>query len=160
MRKIQHHQLSFTVYDTPAELPETYQALFKAAQQACQKAYAPYSNFWVGAALQIEGDIIVGNNQENAAYPSGMCAERTLIYWAGANHPNATIEAIAIAAKHPDEPYDLPVTPCGACRQALSEYEIRQQQSIPLIFRGSDQKIWIAPSIAVLLPLAFSASNL
>lgn len=143
------------------ELPEMDKNLFIQAQQASKNAYAPYSQFLVGAALLLEdGKVLLGNNQENAAYPSGLCAERTAIFAAGANYPTVRITAIAIAACKATDQVFLPVTPCGACRQAILEYETRQDQSIRLIMPGSNNTIYVAPSIRTLLPLQFSRNNL
>ena len=134
--------------------------IFQSAVEACDNAYAPYSNFFVGAATLVKGKIYKGNNQENAAYPSGMCAERSLIYWLGANFPDTIIHTIAIAAKKNSIDYDVPITPCGACRQALLEYEVKQSSPIRLIFRGVDKNIWISSSIKNILPIAFTEANL
>lgn len=150
----------FLIFNALNDLEKKDKELFESACNACDKAYAPYSKFHVGASTRVNGKIYFGNNQENAAYPSGMCAERALIYWLGANFPDTPISTIAIAAKHKDQTEDLAVTPCGACRQALSEYEQRQKSPIKLIFRGTKNKIWMAPSISTLLPLAFSEENL
>lgn len=154
-------EISLMVYDREDELPPAYRALLRHAEEATSQAYAPYSRFLVGAALLLEnGEVVKGANQENAAYPSGLCAERTAAYWAGANHPDQKIVAIAIAARPADRLLFLAVTPCGACRQALSEYEDRQRQPIPMIMRGLGQKIYVTASIADLLPVKFSADNL
>ncbi len=153
-------QSEFEVFDDINALSENDQILFKSAIKACDNAYAPYSHFFVGAATRVEGKIYFGNNQENAAYPSGICAERSLIYWLGANFPHTQIDVIAVAAREESSNHDLPVTPCGACRQALLEYEIKQKKPIKLLFRGSDKKIWVSPSINNLLPIAFTEDNL
>ncbi|MGB0525494.1 MAG: cytidine deaminase [Flammeovirgaceae bacterium] len=149
------------VYTSIQELTEADRTLLEEARKACDNAYAPYSNFWVGAAFQLAGgEIIKGNNQENAAYPSGLCAERTAVYWLGANRPDAVIETLAISAKHAHADEFLPVTPCGACRQALSEYENKQNQVFRVILEGKNGAIWIVPSVESLLPLKFSGDSL
>lgn len=153
-------QCEFETVDGIEQLAPNDKLIFQSAIEACDKAYAPYSNFFVGAATLAEDKVYTGSNQENAAYPSGICAERSLIYWFGANFPNTSINTIAIAARENNSAYDLPVTPCGACRQALLEYEIKQKHPIRLIFRGSDKKIWISPSVSNLLPFAFTEKNL
>ena len=124
-------------------------------------AYAPYSNFSVGAAILLDNDaVVIGNNQENAAYPSGMCAERVAIYSTGARYPNATIVQIAISASSSKKVVDKPVGPCGSCRQAIAEYEFKQKSPIQLIFMGEKGKIMKAESLKDLLPLSFDGSFL
>ncbi len=143
------------------ELDKTDKELLMQAQQACTTAYAPYSNFHVGAAVLLDnGKVVIGSNQENAAYPSGMCAERTAIYAAGANYSNQKIIAIAIAAcKHNDSCYQI-ISPCGACRQAILEYEYKQQEPIRFLMQGESEQIYICPSIKTLLPIQFSVEQL
>jgi cytidine deaminase len=138
------------------ELTETHQSLLDAAKQAQQKAYAPYSGFSVGAALLLEGGIIIsGNNQENAAYPSGLCAERVAFYYAGAQHPNVPILMVAIVAGNDAFPISEPIAPCGACRQAMLEYELSQGKSIDVLLKGFGETIYQLDSIKSLLPLHF-----
>ena len=131
------------------------------AHQARKKAYAPYSQFAVGAALLLENNIVVtGNNQENASYPSGLCAERTAIYAAGANHPDSKILLMAIVAGSNKNKTDKPIPPCGACRQAISEYDINQKQPITIYFMGETGKVIRSNSLANLLPLVFDKNVL
>ncbi len=131
------------------------------AHEAREKAYAPYSSFKVGAALELEsGEIILGNNQENAAYPSGLCAERVAVFHAGATHPNAIIKNMAITAKSLNNKVTSPVAPCGACRQVLAEYEVKQKEPLAIYFMGETGKIIKANSIKDLLPLLFDNSQL
>lgn len=152
--------ISIDVYDSPAELSSEYANLLKAAEKITHQAYAPYSNFLVGAAILLDdGTIVTGTNQENAAYPSGLCAERTAIYYTGAQYPNHKIKAIAVAAQRGDEVF-LPAAPCGACRQAMLEYEEKQPEAIQLILQGQEGKIYVLSSIADLLPLKFGKKNL
>ncbi|PQJ21080.1 cytidine deaminase [Tenacibaculum sp. SG-28] len=135
--------------------------LMKQAIAARDLAYAPYSKFSVGAALLLDnGTIITGNNQENAAYPSGMCAERVAIWKAGSEHPNMVVKKIAITASSSTSTVDKPVGPCGACRQTLSEYEINQKEPITLIFMGEVGKIVKIKSLLSLLPFSFDSSYL
>jgi cytidine deaminase len=150
------------VYQDEKELGEPDRLLIREAQQATQWAYAPYSHFRVGAALLLEdGTLVKGSNQENAAYPSGLCAERTAIFWAGANHSGKVISAIAVSASREQLPNQfLFASPCGSCRQSMLEYENRQGQPIRLIMQGEGNKIFISPSIANLLPAHFSINNL
>lgn len=140
-----------------SELTIEQQRLVDEAREATQRSYAPYSKFRVGAAILLsDGTVVVGSNQENVAYPSGTCAERTACYYAGANHPNARFEKIAVAARGTDgEEVRLPIPPCGACRQALLEYEKLAQHDVEVILVGRDC-IYILPSVVSLLPLAFS----
>lgn len=155
-----HIQLQATAYEA-GELPQTHAHLLETAQKACDNAYAPYSNFHVGAALLLaSGEIITGTNQENAAYPSGLCAERTAIFWTGANYPKETITAIAVTARRKEENDFIAVTPCGACRQALLEYEIKQNKAIPVILEAGAGKSIVFESIESLLPMKFSEKDL
>lgn len=139
------------------ELSESRRHLVDLAREATGRSYAPYSKFRVGAAIRLDnGEIVCGSNQENAAYPSGICAERTAAYYAPATYPDAKFEAIAIAAVATDgkEIVD-PVAPCGACRQALLEYETLAAHNVEVILVGS-RAIYILPSVRSTLPLAFS----
>jgi len=145
----------------PEELPEDVQRLKAEAEAAREKAYAPYSQFKVGAAVLLEdGTVVTANNQENAAYPSGMCAERIAIWYAGAQYPEKKILKLFISARSETHPLHKPVPPCGACRQSIAEYEIKQQTPIEIWFAASSGKIWRSPSLANLLPLVFDKSNL
>lgn len=135
-------------------------SLILAAKNARKRAYVKYSNFGVGAAILLDnGQIIEGNNQENAAYPSGLCAERTAIFYASATYPNARILKIAVVAGK-DETNDQPVSPCGACRQAMLEYEVKQANNIEFLFTGLKGKVIKTESIKSLLPFCFDGSLL
>ena len=149
----------------PEELSDADRALVEAAKEATTRSYAPYSKFHVGAAIRMaDGSIVAGSNQENAAYPSSLCAERTAAYYASASHPGMAMKKIAIAASTtlgrpeglPAEEYfqALPINPCGACRQALLEYEARYGV-MEVILYGRD-KIYVFPSVASLLPFSFT----
>ncbi len=152
---------TYTIYNHLEELPASIQILMKQAVKARSQAYAPYSKFLVGAAILLDDNtIILGNNQENAAYPSGLCAERVAIFSAAANFPNSHFKALAITATALDKELSEPVAPCGACRQAIAEYEFKQETSIPIYFMGKVGKIIKANSIKDLLPLAFDKSFL
>lgn len=149
------------VYDAVAELPSEVQQLMSKAQQARENAYAPYSSFMVGAALQLDsGEIITGNNQENAAFPSGLCAERVAIFHAGAMHPNMKVKHMALTVRSLKHTVNTPTPPCGACRQSLAEYEVNQKSPIAIYFMGETGKIVKAASIKDLLPLIFDSSFL
>lgn len=137
------------------ELTESQRHLVDAAKRATERAYAPYSKFNVGAAILLaNGETVSGANQENAAYPSGTCAERTACYYASAEYPGVRYDKIAIAAYSNDKFQSSPISPCGACRQALLEYETLHKQEIEVILYGEDE-IFILPSVASLLPLCF-----
>lgn len=152
--------ISIDVYQNITELPVSYAQLLQEAKNATLNAYAPYSKFFVGSAILLHDKTIVkGNNQENAAYPSGICAERAAIYYTGAQYPQHTIEAIAVVARRDQDTY-LPAAPCGACRQAMLEYEEKQAKPITLILQAENEKIYLLRSIADLLPLKFGKENL
>lgn len=140
------------------ELSETERQLVDSARRAVKGSYAPYSHFHVGAAILLDNGVTVtGANQENAAYPSGTCAERSACYYAGANYPDAKFEMIAITAlDHNMEVPSQPTAPCGACRQALLEYETLAGHNVPLLLVGADE-IYRLPSVKSLLPLAFTS---
>lgn len=139
------------------ELPETDRTLVMKAREATYSSYAPYSNFHVGAAILLDnGEVVTGSNQENAATPSSMCAERTAAYYAHAKCPDAKFIAIAIAARdtHGIEP-DEPISPCGGCRQALLEFEKLAGKGIRVILAGKREN-YILDSVKSLMPLAFT----
>ena len=151
----------FTIYASKEALKEDVQELFKAAETARKNAYAPYSKFLVGAALKLEnGEVITGSNQENAAYPSGLCAERTAIFYAGAQFPNQKILKMAISAGLQEKVLDRPIPPCGACRQALVEYEQRQNIPIELYFMGTEGQVAYSESVENILPWIFDKNVL
>ena len=152
---------TFTKYDTEADLPEDVKQLMLRARSARLKAYAPYSSFLVGVALLLDnGEIVTGTNQENASYPSGLCAERTAIYYVGSEYPEAVIQKMCIIAGSKNRITDSPIPPCGACRQAISEYEIKQKASIEIYFMGEQGPIMKSDSLKNLLPLIFDNSAL
>ncbi|MCX6295848.1 MAG: cytidine deaminase [Bacteroidetes bacterium] len=154
-------KIAYTEYDSEKELPEEQQELLKKARAASDLAYAPYSNFYVGAALLLENGVVVtGNNQENVAFPSGLCAERVAIYAAGAQYPDVPISVIAITCKSKQFHVGEPLSPCGACRQAMSEYEMRHNKNIRIILAGETGKIHIFDSIADILPFMFKSEQL
>ena len=151
----------FSIFDSQADLPVNVQELMVQAQDAITRAYAPYSHFQVGAAiLLVNGKIVTGNNQENAAYPSGMCAERVAIWSASSQYPNVAIKKIVITVKSTLKEVNKPVAPCGACRQTLLEYEHKQKEPIEVYFMGETGKVVLAHSLKDLLPFAFDESFL
>lgn len=159
--KKQDISTQITIIDSKEELSEKVLFLFNEAEKARENAYAPYSNFRVGAAVLLDnGNIITGNNQENAAYPSGLCAERVAVYFAGSQFPNTKILQIAVTARSEKQLLNKPIAPCGSCRQAIAEYEIKQNQPIEIYFMGETGQIFKTESIKALLPLLFDSSSL
>ncbi len=147
-------------YETIHELPEKDQLLLTEARKITQKAYAPYSGFHVGAAVLLEnGQIVTGNNQENSAFPSGLCAERVALFYANANYPESAVKTIAISAAKNGVLVNEPVKPCGSCRQVMAETEVRFSQPIRIILDGQDS-ILVLNGVECLLPLSFSKKDL
>ncbi len=143
------------------ELTEDDAALVECARAMCGSSYAPYSHFRVGAAVRLEdGSVVSGCNQENAAYPSGICAERCTMFYANASHPNVAPVSIAIAARDESGEFTKqPITPCGACRQVLIETQNRYGKPLRVILFGLEQTI-VIPSVSLLLPFQFDANAL
>lgn len=151
----------FSAFENTAELPDDVQELMAKAVAIRKNAYAPYSRFRVGAAILLDnGEIVLGSNQENAAYPSGLCAERTAIFYTGANYPDAKILKMAISAASDTNPTLSPIPPCGACRQSIAEYEFKQDQPIEIYFMGESGAIFKSDSLKNLLPLTFDKNFL
>ena len=147
---------TFSVFDDLTQLPENINNLMQQAVEIRKKAYAPYSKFKVGVAILLDnGEIIVGSNQENAAYPSGLCAERVAIFHAGSVYPEAAILKIVITAASDNNSTSIPVPPCGACRQTIAEYEIRQNTSIEIFYMGETGEVYQSESLKNLLPFLF-----
>lgn len=135
--------------------------LMHQAFEARSKAYAPYSKFTVGVALLLDNGVVVqGSNQENAAYPSGLCAERVAIYYAGANYPSAKMLQMFITASPQDRNLQEPIPPCGSCRQAIAEYEMKQDIPIEILFMGAEGPIYKSDSLKNILPLVFDKNHL
>lgn len=159
--KTYHLSIPYFEYDSEKELTTAEQELLSKARLATRSAYAPYSNFHVGAALLLEnGQIITGNNQENVAYPSGLCAERVAIYAAGAQFPGIAIRTIAVTCHSPTFDVHEPLSPCGACRQAIAEYEMRYNSPIRILLAGETGKVRAVDSITHLLPFMFKVEEL
>ncbi len=130
------------------------------AKDALTHAYAPYSKFLVGAALLLDdGSVVTGTNQENAAYPSGMCAERVALYSASAQHPGKRIVRLAVAARRKSGKDLVPATSCGACRQVMLEAESAQKKTFPVVMLAADENWVVIPSAADLLPYGFDPSQ-
>lgn len=154
-------EINYTSYENIDEVPEIYKTLVVEAKKATHDSYAPYSNFFVGAALLLENDkIILGSNQENASYPIGFCAERTALSAAASLASNVKIKAMAITARSIKNPVFTPAAPCGICRQTIFEAECKHQQNIEIILTGESGKVYIFKSIKDLLPLHFDADFL
>lgn len=152
---------SFVEYASIDELSDEDKNLVKIARESAANAYAPYSRFNVGAALILEnGTILRGNNQENASYPIGLCAERVAIFASGANFPDQRIKTLAVTAFSKQFVIDKPITPCGACRQAISEYENRHKQPIKIVMVGESGKVLVSNGIKNFLPYQFNADDL
>ena len=153
-------RIQYTVHELNDLTAPEMVRLLEAADNALIKAYAPYSGFRVGAAVLLEdGTIITGSNQENAAYPSGLCAERVAIFASASQFPETLIKAIAVSARNKSG-NPVQVTPCGSCRQVMLEYEIRQQMPIAIYLAGPDRTILHFKSMEGLLPMGFNNSQL
>jgi len=153
--KAEELRITIYSYENTTELPGIGAELIRLAKEATKKAWAPYSQFRVGAALELEnGEIITGNNQENIAFPSGLCAERVALFYAGSQHPGVAIKRIALAAYADGRFVAKPVYPCGDCRQVLLEHENRVKQPVEVIMYGEDE-IKLVKSVSDLLPLPF-----
>lgn len=141
---------------TVKSLSDTDQKLIKEAEKAVKNAYAPYSKFKVGAAVLLDnGEVVIGNNQENIAFPSGLCAERVALFAAGANYPNQEVVKLAIASKGDLVDKDQFLSPCGACRQVMAEVSMRQDKSFEIMILNNDGSILIFKEIKDLLPFIF-----
>lgn len=146
----------FNVFDVIEDLPTDVQNLMVQAISVRKNAYAPYSKFRVGVAILLDnGEVVLGSNQENAAYPSGLCAERVAIFYAGANYPQAKILKMAITAASDSNQTTAPIPPCGSCRQSIAEYESRQETPIEIYFMGEVGVIYKSESLKNLLPFMF-----
>ncbi|GAK36225.1 MAG: cytidine deaminase [Bacteroides graminisolvens] len=142
------------------ELTEADRTLLQAAMDATKRSYAPYSKFSVGAAARLNNDVIVtGTNQENAAYPSGLCAERTTLFYANSQYPDQAVATLAVAARTERDFLDAPIPPCGACRQVILETEKRFNQPMRILLYGKEE-VYEVKSIRDLLPLSFDGSEM
>ncbi len=155
------YQLSVQEYSSIEELKSDEQNLLQQAHQAVASSYAPYSKFHVGAAVLLEnGTIVLGSNQENAAYPSGLCAERVALFAASAQYPDVAVTAIAITVHSEKMKVEEPLPPCGACRQVMSEYEYKGGHDMKVILQGETGNIQIIDRADSLLPLTFNPDHL
>ncbi|GAB4252754.1 MAG: cytidine deaminase [Vicingaceae bacterium] len=158
MKKITHI-IQFEEFNNINELSDDEKSLIHKAENALNNAYAPYSNFKVAAAVLLDNDeVICGTNQENAAFPSGICAERTALFYAKSTFPKSNIKKLVVVTDK--QLGNNPLTLCGACRQVVSEYEQLQQQKIEIYLKSKESKIWKFGSINDLLPFSFKANVL
>lgn len=142
------------------ELSASDQELILQAQEATRRSYAPYSNFYVGAAARLaDGHIVSGSNQENAAFPSGLCAERTCLFYANSRYPEQPVTELAIAARTANGFISRPISPCGACRQVILETEKRYGQSLRILLYG-EKETYVLQGISRLLPFSFDGSDM
>jgi cytidine deaminase len=160
LKKIKFNTI-FHEYESIEELATKYRNLVEFAWKATNSAYAPYSNFFVGAAILLDnGRVVEGSNQENAAFPSGICAERVAVFAASTIYPGVAFKAIAITAKSGNFIVNTPAAPCGSCRQALSEYEHLFHKPIKIILTGETGKIIVIDKVEDILPLSFNSEKL
>lgn len=159
----ENFSFSYSQFDSSDELNPDDKALVERARQTIDIAYAPYSNFHVAAvARTVNGNIVSGTNQENASYPAGICAERTLLSAISSLYPGEAIDTIAVSYKNfnPGGHSDKPVSPCGICRQSLLEYENRTSHKIRVILTGMEGKVIVIDSASLLLPFSFGQDDL
>jgi cytidine deaminase len=153
--------VTYFEYEGLEELEEEDRTLLERAREAINAAYAPYSAYHVGAAVLLEnGKVFTGNNQENVAYPSGICAERVALFYASSQYADVPVKAIAVSARAKGFTVHSPVTPCGSCRQVMAESENRFNNKLKLIMRGDNGKINVIHGVSNLLPLMFRAEEL
>jgi cytidine deaminase len=158
---IKEIKIKITEFSGTSELPEEEQNLLQQAAKSAFNSYAPYSEFHVGAAVLLEnGDIICGSNQENAAYPSGLCAERVALFYANSKYPGLRVKALAISAHADHFLIDKPISPCGTCRQVIAETENRQKSKIRILMQGETGPVNMTEGIDNLLPLTFYEEKL
>lgn len=154
-------EIIYKVYDDIKELTKEDAWLLNEAREVTKQAYAPYSNFYVGAVAKlVNGEIVAGTNQENAAYPVGICAERVLLASASTLYPNIAIDTMAISYHSDNGNSKQPIAPCGMCRQSLQEYETRVNKSIRLILGGLEGKVFVFEKASQLLPLGFTSEDM
>ena len=151
-------EFNYKVYENIAELPEEQQWLLNEAREVTANAYAPYSNFQVGAVAKMaNGEIVAGSNQENASFPVGLCAERVLLASISSLFPRVPVETIAISYRSDNHKSDHPISPCGICRQSLQEFESRVKHPVQLVLGGMEGPVFVIDSASRLLPLAFTS---
>lgn len=150
-------RIQFEEYASAGEMSAEDHALCQAAVEALEGSYAPYSHFHVGAAVRLsDGTVVKGANQENAAYPSGLCAERTAMFAAGAQYPGLDMDCIAVVARQNGRICSDPAAPCGACRQVMAQYQAKGGGPMSVIMTGA-KRIWKFPDVDSILPLIFDS---
>ncbi len=155
------HSFDYQIYDSALELPISDRELLDKAKEAISGSYAPYSRYHVGAAVKLaNGELVLGSNQENMSFPAGLCAERVAVFAAAANFPDIPVAAVAISARSDDFEVSQPVPPCGMCRQAIVEYEMKFSNKIRIILGGQSGKVFVFHGMGMLLPLAFEEKGL
>ncbi|MEX2380533.1 MAG: cytidine deaminase [Vicingaceae bacterium] len=155
MQAKKSYSFEYTVYTSLNQLSINDQKLLYAAVEVSKDAYAPYSNFYVGASVELENGVtVLGSNQENGAYPSGLCAERVALFAASSNFPNVSMKTLAIYAEQ-SETEDNQISPCGSCRQVMSEYEQKQNQKLRVLLMSGKGEVWELKSAQFFLPFAF-----
>ena len=166
LNKTQHmkqitHSFDYQIFDSALELPLTDRELLEKAKEAISGSYAPYSHYHVGAAVKLaNGEVFKGSNQENMSFPAGLCAERVAVFAAASTFPDIPVAMIAISAISDDFEVADPVPPCGICRQAIVEYEIKFNNKIRIILGGETGKVFVFHGMGTLLPLAFQEKGL
>ena len=159
--KVRNINISIEEYENEGQLPKADQSLMNDAKLAINSSYAPYSAFHVGAAVLLDnGEVVTGSNQENGAYPSGLCAERVALFHAKHQYPDASIKSLAITAHADHFEINHPITPCGACRQVIAEVQNRQTKKIRIILKGEKGVVQVIEGIENLLPLMFKEEKL
>jgi cytidine deaminase len=154
-------EFNYTVYKSCDELPQHLKELLSKAREVTEQAYAPYSNFQVGAVARLaNGEMVSGSNQENASFPVGLCAERVLLATVSSQYPRVPIDIMAVSYKSEHHTSDHPISPCGICRQSLQEYENRTSQPVQLVLGGLTGPVYVIDSASRLLPLAFTREEL
>lgn len=159
--EVKEVRITFQEYENEKELSQEEQELLEKAFHAINHSYAPYSEFHVGAAVLLEdGTIVTGSNQENAAYPSGLCAERVALFYAQSQYPGVPVKAMAVSAKSDHFQIKTPITPCGSCRQVIVEVEQRQKEKMKIIMQGEEGPVHVVNGIEALLPFSFHEEQL
>lgn len=154
-------EFQYHVYDRIEELEDVEKELVKSAIATTSHAYAPYSGFKVGASVRLkDGTVVTGQNQENAVYPLGLCAERVALFTAGSQHPKEPIVAMAITTEKKLQPNEIPPFPCGSCRQSIVEFETRFKHPIKLYVTGTNGRVYVFDSVKTILPFAFDSEYL
>ena len=158
---LQKFEFEYELLDDKELLSAVDQELLEKAKEATKTAYAPYSNFYVGAAARLSnGEIVIGSNQESSSFPVGICAERALLNSIGSQFPTLSIKSMAVSYKPRDKSSNEPISPCGMCRQSLLDFENRYGSPIKIILSGMTGKVMVIPSATCMLPFGFDGAVL